>query len=717
MEVLSPAGDMNQLIAGVKAGCDAVYGGLKLWNARNRAKNFTIEEYIDAVSYCKENNVKFYLTINTLMYDNEIDEIMNVLKDEEFILPDAVIASDFGLIKVLTKELPHLHIHASTQFGAHCLDDITFLEKLGIKRIILSRELLMDEIKYLKCNTRSQLEVFVWGVQCIGFSGICYWGSLVFGGSGSRGKCLALCRDIYSFNNRKCNFFYSKDLKAFCKAHDLNEIGIDSIKIEGRRSRDYSEIYNTVSGFKEALNANYQSENVEVKNPYCGYLENKLPVEGLIELCNERNIVRNIPFREVGQLDLIVVSNELGEPGYINASELNKNVGTVGFVKSRITNKIVRGKRNFSINIMSNQEDIINCIYVIGNKGEGKMFSLKTDHDLIQSDIYIIYRDILDSLNGNTLSELTFPKTIDYKLKFNKNDYDLVMNYIKEKSAIPNIHIERNSISEKKYNILNDAISIEVNDINMIAALDKAGVNRIIYNINNIDELSIVLEQYGTYQNIIYKLPYFDWKSVGVKHLANLLNNQNIMITRLSQISILEYGKFKSMEADYTVHCWNKRTINSLMEYGINRITLSPEISFEDAIKVFSDVNIKLEIIFAGHIPLAYTRHCFAESLNCNAECNKIKELINIDKDMKFMIRCRQSHREIFYENPILVDVKNISTLPNGTTFRYICNMHNLEELLNNIQIMKNDQHYYEKLLQTTLWRNSYVGNLKESVR
>lgn len=177
MEILALTGSIEQGYPAIEAGCDAIYGGLKIGNARRRAKNFTLNEYSQILNYCKSKNVKFYLTLNTLLRSDELTEILDIFKSIE--LPDAVIVADIGWIHAFLETFPSLPIHASMQFGTSSLNDVLFLESIGVTRAVLNRELTFDEIKYIKENSHIELEIFVFGTQCALFSGQCLWSGLI----------------------------------------------------------------------------------------------------------------------------------------------------------------------------------------------------------------------------------------------------------------------------------------------------------------------------------------------------------------------------------------------------------------------------------------------------------------------------------------------------------------------------------------------------------
>lgn len=229
MELLAPAGDMAQALKSIEAGCDAIYGGLKGWNARHRAKNFSMKEYNQILEICHKKGVKFYLTLNTLFRDEELDEVQKLFRSGDFYYPDAVLVADIGLMRMLYREFPGVTLHASTQFGAYTLEDIAFLEQFNVKRAVLSRELTLSEIGELRKNTDMELEIFVYGSQCVCFSGQCLWGGLINACSGNRGRCTGMCRDIYRKDGFAGQFMYPRDIDAVGILGTLEDMGINSI--------------------------------------------------------------------------------------------------------------------------------------------------------------------------------------------------------------------------------------------------------------------------------------------------------------------------------------------------------------------------------------------------------------------------------------------------------------------------------------------------------
>jgi len=195
VELLSPAGDMKSLKSAVHNGADAIYLSGKNYGARKFANNFTMEEIEEAIKYCHLYDVKVYITINTMIYSDEIDELINYIKTIHEFGVDAVIMQDIGLIKLVRETFPNLEIHASTQAHNHNEEGLQFFKSLGVTRCVLARELSLDEIKNL--SVEIEKEVFIHGALCVSYSGECLFSSLTLNRSGNRGECAGLCRLPY----------------------------------------------------------------------------------------------------------------------------------------------------------------------------------------------------------------------------------------------------------------------------------------------------------------------------------------------------------------------------------------------------------------------------------------------------------------------------------------------------------------------------------------
>lgn len=194
LELLAPAGSFEALKAAVVNGADAVYLGGGKFNARVNAINFTEDDLCSALNYAHERGVRVYITLNTLLKNEELEDALNFAAFAYQQGADAFIIQDQGLLDILRKELPELTIHASTQMTVTNNSSIDVLENLGVKRIVLSRELSLEEIQSISAKCRAELEVFVHGALCVSYSGQCLLSSFIGGRSGNRGVCAQPCR-------------------------------------------------------------------------------------------------------------------------------------------------------------------------------------------------------------------------------------------------------------------------------------------------------------------------------------------------------------------------------------------------------------------------------------------------------------------------------------------------------------------------------------------
>ena len=197
VELLSPAGSMESVFAAVNNGCDAVYIGGKYFSARQYANNFSIEEIEQVCDYCHLRGIKVYVTVNTLYKQKEIHALLNYTKQLYEIGVDALILQDIGAAQIIKKYFP-IPIHASTQLTSNHLKDINFLYQQGFSKIVLSRELSLEEVTYIAQNTEAEIEVFIHGALCVCYSGQCIMSSILGGRSGNRGRCAQTCRLPYT---------------------------------------------------------------------------------------------------------------------------------------------------------------------------------------------------------------------------------------------------------------------------------------------------------------------------------------------------------------------------------------------------------------------------------------------------------------------------------------------------------------------------------------
>lgn len=236
-EILAPAGGSEQLIAAVRCGADAVYLGTDGFNARQNAKNFSDSELKDAVAYCHARNVAVHVALNTLIFDDEIKNLINKIEVIADCGADAVIVQDIAAAKAVRECCPEIHLHASTQMSIHNSDGVKEAIRLGFSRAVLARELTFDEIKTITAKSDIETEVFVHGALCTCISGACYLSAMLGGRSGNRGYCAQPCRlDFHNSHNREYALSL-KDMSLVKYTKQLRDAGVASFKIEGRMKR------------------------------------------------------------------------------------------------------------------------------------------------------------------------------------------------------------------------------------------------------------------------------------------------------------------------------------------------------------------------------------------------------------------------------------------------------------------------------------------------
>ncbi|HZW38736.1 MAG TPA: U32 family peptidase [Ignavibacteriaceae bacterium] len=255
LELLAPAKDLESGIAAINYGADAVYIGAEKFGARAAVGN-SIQDIEAFINYAHKFNVKVYITINTVLFDNELTEVEHLINKLYNISADAIIIQDLGILEM---NLPPIPIFASTQTNNYSLDRIKFLECIGISRIILARELSLKQIKEISDNTIVELESFIHGALCVSYSGQCYFGEAVYGRSANRGICAQPCRMQYTLEDDKGKIYVKdkyllslKDLNLTSSLGELVKGGVTSFKIEGRL-KDINYIKNITAHYRKIL--------------------------------------------------------------------------------------------------------------------------------------------------------------------------------------------------------------------------------------------------------------------------------------------------------------------------------------------------------------------------------------------------------------------------------------------------------------------------------
>ena len=274
IELLAPVGSFEALKAAVQNGANAVYLGGKDFSARASANNFDREELKEAVRYAHIRNVQVFVTANTLIKQDEIESFVEYAKFLYDIDVDAIILQDIGIATLIKKLLPDFELHASTQMVAHSLEDVKYLENVGFDRVVLARELNIEEIKYICDNTNVDIEVFVHGALCVCYSGQCLMSSMIGNRSGNRGRCAQPCRQKYELidihtgeviNSNGDYLLSPRDLNTIEEIDKVIDAGVHSLKIEGRMKKpEY--VATVISSYRKTVDNYLKNNKINVSN-------------------------------------------------------------------------------------------------------------------------------------------------------------------------------------------------------------------------------------------------------------------------------------------------------------------------------------------------------------------------------------------------------------------------------------------------------------------
>ncbi len=350
-ELLSPAGNMECLYAAINAGADAIYLGGKLFGARSFAGNFTHEELIDAIKYAHTYGVKIYVTVNTMVYEEEVESFLDYVDFLHKNNVDALIIQDLGMMDLIRKTYPNLELHASTQMNVHNVEGVKFLSDLGLKRVVLARETNIEKIREIKSKVDCELEVFSQGALCLSYSGECLMSSLIGGRSGNRGTCSQCCRMPYDLIsdgkiiNKNKYLLSTKDLNTLENLPLLIEAGVDSLKIEGRMKRkEYvylmTKIYRTaIDNYFEGKKLFTKEDIIEMKKMF-----NREFTKGFLFNESNSNFINSFRPNHIGiKIGEVVGKNRIKLTSDIKQGDGIRIIGTKD--TGSILNKIYKNKK------------------------------------------------------------------------------------------------------------------------------------------------------------------------------------------------------------------------------------------------------------------------------------------------------------------------------------------------------------------------------------
>ena len=663
IELLSPAGSMDALKAAIHNGADAIYLGGKKFGARAFAQNFSVNELIEAINYAHIYNVKIYITVNTIIYEDEFEDALDFV---EFLYKnnvDAVIMQDIGLMYEAHKRFPSLIIHASTQCHNHNIENIEFFKSIGVKRVILDREMSLEEIK--KLNTDMEIEIFIHGALCISYSGCCLMSYLGGGRSGNRGECTGCCRLPYKLieNNKehKANGEYlisTKELNTSKRIKEIMDSNIVSLKIEGRmKSPEYvgfiTKYYRNIIDGKKITEEDEKKLSLLFNRDFTeGYLFNENNITN-IKTSNHQGIVIgkiievNKKFvkiklnEDLDQEDGIrfennkgMIVNKLYNSKMLLVSSVSKNsvaiienkcdINKLGSVRKTTSVKLLKELQNYeqkkldvSFTVKAKTGEALEIVindgtFILSEKGNKieKSQTSETTREMIVKQL---------SKLGNTpfrLKEIEIIKDDNIFIsitELNSIRRNLVSKLIDKKTKIKPKEINKVVDKVINYKDNKETINIFVNNEEQYRAAKEE-------NVDNIYTSNVFLHK--KYPETFYKLPR-------VILSRENITNDNLLITEIGSIV---YSSNNNVFGSYELNAINNHSLQLLHQRGIKQITISPEIN--DKINLIDNINNNIEIIVYGWIEAMVMKHCIVKNITNNHSCNKKYYLKNKNNEL-----------------------------------------------------------------------------------
>lgn len=608
-ELLAPAGNYDSLIAAVAGGADAVYVGGEAFGARAYAKNFNMDELSRAVRYTHLHGVKLYVTVNTLVYDREMESLSDYIAELWRIGVDALITADLGVIKEIKSRTPNFPIHASTQMSVHNTYGADAAAALGCERVVLARELSSKDIKAVVEKSNAEIEVFLHGALCVSHSGQCLMSSLVGGRSGNRGECAQPCRLPY--NNGK-HILSLSDLSLANHVKELIDIGVASLKIEGRmKSPEY--VYTVTSIYRRLLDERRgaaEKENEILRKAFSrgdftdGYFINKkqskmtgIRSEEDKKLSKEFFDVKLEPMRKKV---FAKVRMELGKPSVMTLYNSEKSVTVTG--DTPIT----------AINSPLDAEGVKARLSKMG----ATMLSL----DVCDIEITLDEGINLSPSQINSLRRSAAES-------FESCDREAVNNkYKKQKCTVE---------SDKSFVT---AQFFSQNVYNEIKNTTPEGLKLF-------DVIFLPLEEFSNAEGVAIPPVVFDSEIEKVEELASKARANGAIYALVGNIGAIAIAKRCALIpiGDFRLNISNSYAKEAYRELGVTECILSPELTLPMARDIGGG-----EIVF-GRIPVMLTERCFIKE---NFGCDKCGRSALVDRTGKeFPIIKTFGHRNIIFNS------------------------------------------------------------------
>lgn len=655
-ELLAPAGDYQSFLAAINAGANAVYFGGKNFSARNLAVNFSNEEISKAIDYAHLRGVKCYVALNTLIKDNEMREVFDFINFLYERGADALIIQDLGVLNLCKKYWPDLPLHASTQMTAHNFRDVIKLKEMGFRRVVLSRELTLEEIAEIKEKSGVEIECFIHGALCYSYSGQCLFSSTIGPRSGNRGKCAQPCRRKYQLFDRENNKNldeegYLLSMKDLCTLGMIRDLSfIDSLKIEGRmKSAEY--VGGVVEKYRKYIDSSSKEADLDLETDkkelatifnrgnFCtGYYLDRKPMD---LVSKERSKNFGIKVGEVIEARNGSVKVKVEGVKVNDGLEIWSKGGqeeNVGFRVPKINNGIVEIRLNADIQagdpVYKTSDYELNVrlsklsketypgkipVQMFFEARRGKNMVLKMNEAVAKGEkpeeaVNIstsegVVKEQLEKMGGT----LFFAKKIVIELDEGLNISHKDINSLRrsgiselEKRMASSFRREKKAWKEGIANEIKEAgsshsrkICIQSDDIRVLESLLDKGIFRIytsIYvNVNKFHKKGI---------EVFQVLPKILRKNEKIKIFSDY---DGYLVPSLGYLASLPADKKKT--ADQSMNILNSYSASEVADLGFSGFTASLEGSLKETNALKSD-GLEKEVVVYGRFPIMISEHC-----------------------------------------------------------------------------------------------------------
>ncbi len=708
-ELLAPAGSMEALKAAVSNGCDAIYLGMQKFGARAYSSNFDLETLKEAIEFAHLRDIKIYVTMNTIIFESEMEEMKQQMHALNEIGVDGIIVQDLAAFNYLVDNFQDLEAHCSTQMGIDDLEGTLLFKELGAKRVVLSREVEIEKVKEIKRVAKIPLEIFVHGALCVSYSGNCLMSGLIGYRSGNRGRCVGSCRKEYEIIDvttgevlDKNYILSTKDLNTIDYIDDLR--GIDSLKIEGRM-KEPAYVANVVSSYRKALDHQAVDKenlsktfnrtfakgylfhedpkditNIERPNNFgyeIGHISNF--VKGMYEIklskrLNQNDIIRISNNKEDVNLSVVKLYDKSGK--LINSSD------DVCYIK--IKERLAVGDKVYITKDLGYYKELESTL-----DGEFRRFDLNIKVYAYQGSNLVVEAD---GLGVNYLYESN--EILDEAIN-NPTTKDAV---IKQFARLSDTVFELNHVEFEGYNAFIPAKLLNQARRGIVQSLYQLKLEGHKNRVKRAPEKKkISFSQVSSYltATVVNQDQYDACIESGIHevYFENIIRRNQIEYQESTEeLLIGGYGgvyKYKDTNpfvTDYSLNVVNARSCFELYKLGAKRVTLSYEINkkqVDDLVRVYREENDgypSLEMIVYGKAPMMFTKYCPLKKMNQCGTCKRDSYVIK-DNHGSFPVMTHSDCTVTILNGKNLNLLDEISTIKGVEAFRLNFTLESKEEV------------------------------------